>query len=254
MDIIQGALGVGGLLLPNGIIIEPSGSNIVFRRGATIILTMTPAGILTPGTQGSAYTQTYSTANKTHADLTAADLTDSTTGSASTTLAAGVGLHRLSFAHTFIGGTDAVEPVTNLTLGYKFKILSWAFITDVLLAGAGGSRVANMEIGSTDVGTVVSTCTIPIANAAVGTVTAGTAVSGANTGSSSATFSIEIAASGTEFTAGKGQFSILVQNMDTADALASLAAQTDALLVDLTDVKQLANSIIDDLQTLTLVL
>lgn len=169
-------------------------------------------------------------------------LTDNSTGAAATTIAAGVGIQTLLFTHTFIGGTDTVEPVTNFTLGYKFKILSWAAITSVLLVGAGGSRVANLEIGTTDVGTVPSTCTIPIANAAVGTVTAATAVSGANTGAANATLSIEIASGGTQFTAGQVTFAITVQNMDVADAFASLIAQQAKSITDIA-------AIISSLQT-----
>lgn len=157
-------------------------------------------------------------------------ITDNSTGTAGDTIAAGVGVQKLFFPHTFIGGTAAVEPVTTHTLGFKFKILSWVFVTEVLLVGAGGSRVANMEINSTDVGTVASTITIPIANAVVGTITAGTAVSGANTGTASDTFSIEIAAGGTAFTAGSGVFVITVQNVDTSDAVASIAAKINSLI------------------------
>lgn len=186
---------------------------------------------------GSAYTQTYSTASAT----VAAAITDNSTGSASDTIAAGVGVGVWEFEHTFIGGTSAVEPVTDWTPGHKFKILSWSFVTEVLLVGASGSRVANMEIGTTDVGTVASTCTIPIANAAVGTVTAGTAVSGANTGTAASTFSIEIASGGTAFTAGSGTFRVVYQNMDTADAIASLSAKLDARAQNI-------NRIIDDMQ------
>jgi hypothetical protein len=91
-----------------------------------------------------------------------------------------------------------------------------------------------MEIGGTDVGTVPSTCTIPIANAAVGTVTAGTAVAGANTGSASDSFSIEIANGGTEFTAGMVTFVVRVQNMDEANAAASLADHVNDLIPALT--------------------
>lgn len=158
-----------------------------------------------------------------------AALTDNSTGSAGNTIAAGVGISYLKFPHTFIGGTAAVEPVTAFTVGYKFKILSWVFVTEVLLVGAAGSRVANMEINSTDVGIVPSTVTIPIANAAVGTVTAGLAVSGANTGTNTDTFSIEIQNGGTQFTAGSGTFIVTVQNMDTADAIASLASKINTL-------------------------
>lgn len=157
-------------------------------------------------------------------------LTDNSTGAATSTIAAGVGVQQLKFPHTWIGGTAAVEPVTNFTVGYKFKILSWVFVTEVLLVGAAGSRVANMEINTTDVGTIPSTITVPIANATVGTVTAGTAVAGANTGGATDTVSIEIQNGGTAFTAGSGTFIITVQNMDTADAVASLASKENSVL------------------------
>lgn len=161
-------------------------------------------------------------------------LTDNSTGTASNTIAAGVGIVDWFFTHTFIAGTAAVEPVTTWTPGFKFKILGWHAVTSVLLVGAGGSRIANMEINATDVGTIPSTITIPIANAAVGTVTAGTAVAGANTGSASDTFSIEIAAGGTEFSAGVVTFVVRVQNMDQADSVASLAAHVNSLITSLT--------------------
>lgn len=157
-------------------------------------------------------------------------LTDNSTGTAGDTIAAGVGVVKLFFPHTFIGGTAAAEPVTAHVLGFKFKILSWVFVTEVLLVGASGSRVANMEINATDVGTVASTITIPIANAAVGTITSGTAVSGTNTGTVTDTFSIELQAGGTAFTAGSGTFVITVQNMDDADAIASIAAKVNSLI------------------------
>jgi hypothetical protein len=156
-------------------------------------------------------------------------ITDNSTGTASDTIAAGVGVQILEFPHTFIGGTAAVEPVTNYVVPFTFKILSWAFVTTELLVGAAGSRVANMEIASVDVGTVPSTITIPIANAAVGTVTTGTAVAGANTGAAGGNISIEIASGGTAFTAGSGTFLVALQNLDTADALASLADHVNDL-------------------------
>lgn len=198
---------------------------------------------------GAAYTQTYSTADRTHANLTAADLTDNSTGSASTTIAAGVGVYDLPlYAVLPIGGTSAVDQVTTFTPGHKFKILAWSYLESVATTGTNSSRVYNMEIGTTDVGTSPSTLTVTTSGAAVGRVIAGTAVSGANTGTSSDTISIEVAASGTTHDAGAGMFIIRIQNMDTADAIASLAAQTDALLVDLTDAKQMINANTDDLQ------
>lgn len=152
-----------------------------------------------------------------------ADLTNNTTGAAVAALAAGVGILNLSFNHTWVNNTLAVEPVTNFVLGFKFKIISWAFVTDQILTGGGGSRVCNMEIQTTDVGTVPSTCTVTTAGAATqGTVVAATAVAGANTGSATDSVSIEVAAGGTAITGGSGQFIIVVQNMDIADAITSL--------------------------------
>lgn len=158
--------------------------------------------------------------------LQATVIADNTTGdSTAVAAAAGFGVQEWRFSHTFIGGTSAVEPVTAWTPGYKFKILSWSAVVDVLLVGSGGSRVFNMEIGTTDVGTTPSTLTLAEANATLGTVVAGTAVAGANTGTASDTFSIELASGGTAFSAGKISMIIKVQNMDTADAYAALLAK-----------------------------
>lgn len=165
---------------------------------------------------------------ETYAALTAVGAVDNLAA-----IAVGVGYSRIHFRHQFIGGTSAVEPVTNLTLGYKFRIVSWDWITTVLLVGAGGSRVANMTINGVAVGTVMSTVTVAIASAAVGTVIAGTAVAGANTGDATATLSIQIANGGTAFTAGSGLFSILVQNMDTADAIANICKHINDLIAAL---------------------
>lgn len=85
-DFSDRALPVGGILLPNGVLVEPFGSSVRLRNGSTVLLTVTAAGAIVAGAQGSAYTQTYATANKTHANLTAADLTDNTTGAAGGTL------------------------------------------------------------------------------------------------------------------------------------------------------------------------
>ncbi len=149
-------------------------------------------------------------------------------------IAAGVGRSQIFIPHTWIGGTAAVEPVTTLVIPYKFKLISWNFVTNVALVGAAGSRVANMEIGAVDVGTVPSTCTILIAATAVGTVTAGTAIAGAQTGNAGDNISIEIQNGGTQFTAGSGTFVIDIMNLDTADAIASLSDHVNDLIASLT--------------------
>lgn len=156
----------------------------------------------------------------------AAVITDNGTGAEASAIAAGVGVYELAFKATLpVGGTTAVDQVTAFTPGHKFKILAWSYVEDVPTTGTNSSRVYNMEIGTTDVGTVASTVTITTASAAAGRVIAGTAVSGANTGTSTDTISIEVAASGTTHVSGSGTFVIRIQNMDTADAFASILAK-----------------------------
>lgn len=157
----------------------------------------------------------------------AAVITDSTTGdSAATAAAAGFGVYTLVLPVTLpVGGTTAVDQVTAFTIGHKFKILSWAYLEAVATTGTNSTRPYNMEIGTTDVGTVPSVLTITTAGAAVGRIIAGAAVAGANTGSAAATFSIEVAASGTTHDAGSGAFLVTIQNMDTADAYAAALAK-----------------------------
>lgn len=195
------------------------------------------------GTQADPYVQTaYDTAVRT----TTAPVTDSTGGAAQAAAAAGVGIYNLVIPHTIPAGTSVGEVITAITIGHKFKILGWSFVTDVPGVGTGASRVYNMEIGTTDVGTVPSTCTLTEASTSdKGELTAGTAVSGANTGAANATFSIELATGGTAFTAGSGAFVVQIQNMDTADAFAGILANniTQAGLV---------NALIDDIQAIGL--
>lgn len=164
------------------------------------------------------------------ADASQVAITDSGTGIVSDSIAAGVGISTMHFPFEFTTSTSAIDVVTAFVPGYKFKILDWAWVDGgTLLVGASGSRVANMEIGSTDVGTSASTCTVVQASTADGRRIDGTAVSGANTGSASDTFSIEIASGGTDITAGNGAFHIVIQNMDTADAFAAISDKWNEL-------------------------
>jgi hypothetical protein len=208
---------------------------LLLGAGATIVPST--------GTQADAYVQTaYSTEVRT----TTAPVTDSTGGAAQAAAAAGCGIYNLVIPHAIPAGTSVDEVVTAITIGHKFKILGWTFVTDVPGVGASASRVYNMEIGTTDVGTVPSTCTLTEAStSAKGELTAGTAVSGANTGAANATFSIELATGGTAFTAGSGSFIVKIQNMDTADALAGILANniTQAGLI---------NALVDDIQAIGL--
>lgn len=155
-----------------------------------------------------------------------APLTDSSGGTASGTVAAAASDYTLAIPCNLIGAVAAFDVITARVLGHRFQIMDWSFTTDVLGVGSSASRVFNMEIGTTDVGTTPSTCTVTEASTNTrGKQTAGTTVTGAATGTSTDTFSIECANSGTAFTAGSGTFHVRIRNLDLADALASIIAR-----------------------------
>lgn len=227
---------------------------------------------------GQVYTQTYSTANRTVAAPTAtapaaatvvaqtsitdngggaaADgtiaivtaptaLTDNTTGAASATLAAGDGINTVSFPITLASITGAMDVVTNYTPGYKFKLLSASFAVAVPVTTGAKLATLNLEIGTTNVtgGEIALTsanCT------PLGALVAGAAITAANTGSSADAISIEASAV-TAFVEGSGYVLLRIQNMDTADATASLAArhaEERTATIALTDaVKELSTKI-----------
>lgn len=153
-------------------------------------------------------------------------ITDSTGGSASTTLAATVGVYNMTVPLTSLAtglSTSAIDLMTGIVVGHKFKILDFYFVTTVAGTGSGASQTFNLEIGTTNV--TGGSLNVTLASTSdIGEVTTSTAITAANTGTASDALSIEMAASGTVFTAGAGYFVIRIQNMDTADAFASLVA------------------------------
>lgn len=167
-----------------------------------------------------------------------AAITDNTTGASSgTTLAAGVGVNTITIPLTSLVtglGTSAIDLLTNYTPGYRFKLLAFDFVTTVAGTGSGASQVFNLEIGTTNVTGGALTVNLTSTNT-IGKISSGTAITADNVGTASDTLSIEMAASGTVFTAGAGYFVIKIQNMDTADAFAALVRQgneTRASLVE----------------------
>ncbi len=162
-------------------------------------------------------------------------LSDNSTGVASNTIAAGVGVVSItiplsSLATGIVAG--AMDIVTTYTPGYAFKILDLAWVTTVAGTGAGATQAFNLAISGTNVtGGVV---TVTLANTAtVGVVVASaSSVSALNTGTATSTISLKKAA-GTVFTAGAGFFLLKIQNSDTSNAFASIAADFNTLLVAL---------------------
>lgn len=161
-------------------------------------------------------------------------IVDSSGGTASDAIAAGVGIRTVALPVTLaVGGTGAADALTEYIFGHAFKILAWTYVAAV--AGATGlNRVFNMEINTTDVSTVVSTITLSAANTGtVGAKVDGGAISGAQTGAAGDSFSIEVANGGTAFTAGSGFFLVKYQNLDDVNAFASLADHTNDLITAL---------------------
>lgn len=161
-------------------------------------------------------------------------LTDSTGGSVSNaTLASTAGVSVLSVPIQLASmTTSAADLVTEIVPGYKFKILAVDFVTTTLGTGSGASQTLNLEIGTTNLTGGVVNPTLSSTDT-LGKVTSGTAVTAANTGSATDVLSVEVAASGTVFTAGSGVLLIKIQNMDVQDNAAKTAELVNELRASL---------------------
>lgn len=150
-------------------------------------------------------------------------LTNNTGGSATqTALAAGVGVYNLNFQLDLADIADG-DLVSDLLLGHKFKILESYFVaTEPATTGA---KATTLSLAITDVAVTNSAIALTSANCTpAGAKVQNAGALAANTGASTDTLSI-LAASTTAFVEGKGVLVVCIQNMDTADAIASLNAQ-----------------------------
>jgi len=144
----------------------------------------------------------------------------------SNAIAAGVGIHYLTF-YAKLSEVTAAATVGAFTPGYRFKILSLTWLG--LQAGTGAGATITFTptisgVGLTGGGTLVPT----LANATAGSVVAGATITGANIGTSAQTFAIT-ASTITAFTNGTGSILVKVQNMEEADAFASLVSKINAI-------------------------
>lgn len=162
-----------------------------------------------------------------------ASITDSTGGTGSDTLAVGVGEYTLSFATTLVAITAAegADLVTDLPITHRFRIISMDWVTTIAGVGASATHVLTVDIGATPVTTLALTITEASTNT-IGEVTAGAAGTAADVGAVDDTISIAVAA-GTNFTAGEGFLMLRIQNLDTADAAATLADKVDSTIAAL---------------------
>jgi len=158
------------------------------------------------------------------------DLTDSTTGTASNTLAATVGVNTIAIPIQLAAMTTAAaDLITTYVPGYAFELLSAEFVTTTLGTGASASQVLNFEIGTTNVTGGVLTLLLADTNT-LGKKTSATAITAANVGTASDSISLEVANAGTVFTAGAGVLLLKLRNLDTVNAIASLADKFNDLL------------------------
>lgn len=198
--------------------------------------TLTVNGVITPAAGVTTFTQTYSTALATMP----AAITDSSGGTAAAAIAAGVGKHVVAFFVNLAELADG-DVITNYVFGFKFKVLKMDFRVEKAVTTAAKACTLNGEIGTTnltggEVALTSANCTPK------GAAVAGAAVTAANTGSATDTFSVE-ASGTTAFAEGTGWLLVSVQNMDDADAFATV-------LSDILALKKVGNSTIDAMQTL----
>lgn len=148
-------------------------------------------------------------------------LTDSSTGTAAAAIAAGVGKYCLDIPLQLAGITGNVDVVTEVLLGHKFKLIAADFFVTTIASTAAKLATLNLEIGAVNVtGGAVALTTANCGT--LGVKVAGTAITALNTGSATDVLSVE--ASGvTAFAEGNGFLRIIVQNMDSADAFASIS-------------------------------
>ena len=160
-------------------------------------------------------------------------LTDSTGGTGSDTLAATAGIVTVAMHLDLVAlTTSAADLLTAYTPGYAFELLSLEAVFTTLATGSGASQVLNLEIGTTNVTGGVLTLLLADGDT-LGKKKAATAITAANIGTASDTISLEVAASGTVFTAGKVTLLLKLRNLDTVNALSSLSDKIEELLVGL---------------------
>lgn len=152
-------------------------------------------------------------------------LTNNGTGSAQSDIAAGVGVYNIQLPIACASIT-AADIVTAYLPGHKFKILAVDWYTTVVVTTASKAATLTPKIGTTALtGGVLSLTSATMTP--VGTKIAGTAVTALNTGSSTDTIEV-LGSSVTAFAEGSGFVNIRIQNMDVADAFASLVAMPNA--------------------------
>lgn len=204
----------------------------IIASGATI----TPAG--RPGEQPDspllvadggtgATTASGARTNLNGADISAvASITDNSTGSAGSTIAAGTDVQTIPIFVNLAQITATT--IFNYTPGFRFKILAISFSAEIAVTTAAKAATITPAVNGSGItgGALALTsanCTPKGTNIAGSTVTAG------NTGTAAQTLSL-VASAVTAFSEGTGWILLRVQNLDGADSVASLSSKVNSLL------------------------
>jgi hypothetical protein len=146
----------------------------------------------------------------------------------SNSIAATVGYSTLAFqidANKIV----AADLMTTYKPGYAFKLIAFDARANIAVSTTPCAATVSLKIS----GAAVTGGAIALNGAyALGAAQAGSAITALNTGTSSDTITI-IAASVTAFTEGSFMLYITIQNLDTANAIASIATQVNSLVTDL---------------------
>jgi len=187
------------------------------------------ARVVASGTQPADLTTTELKALNTTllAGITA--LTDNSTGTASNTIAAGAGVHTWVFETRLIDLTAAT--LVNFVPGFAFKVLAMSFCVEV--AATTISKAATLTPQVNGVNTTGGVLSLTSANCTpVGASVSATTITGSNTGTNAQAFTI-VGSGITAFAEGSGFIVVRVQNMDTANAIASLSDHVNDILSQL---------------------
>lgn len=159
------------------------------------------------------------TLGQTNGSAGQAAITDSTTGTAGTTAAAGTGVQTLDFGIDLASVANGNIIPTAYTPGFKFKVLGGTFAVNKPVTTGSKLTTLTLKIGST----AVTGFSIALTSAnctPIGALVQSSSVTALNTGTASDTITL-VAGSTTAFVEGSGTLFLKIQNMDIADAHAS---------------------------------
>ena len=161
--------------------------------------------------------------------LSVNQLTDNTTGVASDTLSVGVGVYILPI-YVQLAQITATT-ICQFTPGHRFSLQGIAFSAEIAVTTAAKLATLTPSIGGVSV--TGGALALTSANCTPkGTTVAGSAITAANTGTNAQVVGV-VASAVTPFTEGTGWVFLKIQNLDVADAFATLASHVNSVQTNL---------------------